>query len=96
MGSCFGTCGGEIVFHVNKLLTSYWFELDSHFKQIGVTAYSIEDAKRLIQEKAFPKQQFPRIIKITENIQFKNLDQNHIIPNIGPISERCVWYPNFY
>jgi len=76
---------------MNKLLTPYWIELDSYFKNIGVTAYSLDDAKRLIQEKAFPKEQLPRIIKITENIQFKDLDQNHIVPNMGPITERGVW-----
>jgi hypothetical protein len=81
---------------MNKLLTAYWFELDSHFSQIGVTAYSLEDAKKLIQEKAFPKDEFPPIKNITENILFQDLDKNHVAPNIGPISERGVWYPNFY
>ena len=79
---------------MNKLLTSYWIELDCYLKNIGVTAYSLDDAKTLIQEKAFPKQEFPRIIKVTENIQFKDLDQNHVVPNIGPMVIRGVWYPN--
>lgn len=96
MGSDYGVSWREIIFYVNKLLTAYWFELESHFKQIGVTAHSIEDAKKLIKEKAFPNEELPPIIRITENIQFKDLDQNHIVPNIEPISERCVWYPNLY
>jgi len=96
MGSSVGASRREIIFYMNKLLTAYWFELDSYFKQIGVTAYSIEDAKKLINDSAFTKQELPRIIKITENIQFKDLDQNHVVPNIGPIAERGVWYPNFF
>ena len=81
-------------FCLNKLLTIFWIELDSYLKQVGVTAYSLEDAKRLLKEKAFPREELPRIIKITENIQFKDLDQNHVVPNMGPITERGVWYPN--
>jgi hypothetical protein len=96
MGSGDGACRRKVNFLMNKLLTAYWIELDSYFKNIGVTGYSLDDAKRLIQEKAFPKEELPRIIKITENIQFKDLDQNHIVPNMGPITERGVWYPNFY
>lgn len=80
---------------MNELLTAYWIELES-YHSIGVTAYSLEDAKRLIKEKAFPKQELPQIIKITENIQFKDLDQNHIVPNMGPMTERGVWHPNLY
>ena len=96
MESRVGASGREVNFFMNKLLTTYWIELDSYFRNIGVTAYSLDDDKRLIQEKAFPKEELPRIKKVTENIQFKDLDQNHIVPNMGPITERGVWYPNFY
>ena len=36
----------------------------------------------------------PAIKNVIENIQFKDLDQNHVVPNMGPITERGIWYPN--
>lgn len=63
-------------------------------RQYGITAYSIEDAKRLLKQKAFPKEELPRIIRIIESIEFKDLDENHIVPNMGPMIVRGVWYPN--
>jgi hypothetical protein len=80
---------------VNKLLNTYWIEfgapLNMHF---GVTAYSFDDAMILLKQRAFVKQSIPAVKNVTENIQFKDLDQNHVVPNIGVITERGVWYPN--
>ena len=68
--------------------------------QFGVTAYSIDDAKLLLKEQYFKgifrQIEIPQIKKVTENIRFQDLDQNHVVPNMGPISERGVWYPNLF
>ena len=89
---------------MNKLLTTYWIEFEGWrwglSLQVGVTAYSLDDAKFLLKEKYFEaifgEVETPQIKKVTENIQFKDLDQNHIVPNMGPITERGVWYPNLF
>jgi hypothetical protein len=31
--------------------------------------------------------------KIIEGVRVADLDQKHIVPNIGPIIVRGVWYP---
>lgn len=90
-----GACQRKMILSVNRLLTAYWIELDYYYP-IGVTAYSLDDAKRLIKDRVFPKEEIPPIVKITENIQFRDIDQNHVVPNMGPITERGVWYPNLY
>jgi len=89
---------------MNNLLTAYWFEFDNWGlglgSQVGVTAYSLNDAKNLVRkqyfEGLFKEREIPQIKKVTENIQFKDLDQNHVVPNMGPISERGVWFPNLF
>ena len=86
---------------MNKLLTTYWFEFEGWGigSYAGVTAYSLDDAKYLLKKhffKDFLKQELPQIKNIIENVQVKDLDQIHIVPNLGPISERGVWCPNLY
>lgn len=84
---------------MNKLLTPYWIELDRYTELasfVGVTAYSMDDVIFLLKEQLFRKEEMPRIKNVIENIQPKDLDQNHVVPNMGPITERGVWYPNFF
>ena len=89
---------------MNRLLTAYWIEFEGwgmgSQSQFGVTAYSLDDAKFLLRkpffEGIFGDKEIPQIKKLTENIQFKDLDQYHIVPNMGPITERGVWYPNLF
>ena len=74
------------------LLHRYWFPT-SLGRGIGVTAYSVEDAKLLL-ESALPH----RIADIdlhtvTEDVDIRILDQNHVIPNMGLHNVRGVWYP---
>src|SRR6187551_1874204 len=102
MGSNYGACRREVNFLMNRLLTAYWIEFETvgMGSQFGVTAFSLDVAKFLIKEQFFKgllsETVIPQIRKVTENIQFKDLDQNHVVPNMGPISERGVWYPNLY
>ena len=86
---------------MNKLLTAYWFEFEGWGigSYAGVTAYSLDDAKYLLKKQFFEgllKIETPQIKKVIENVQFKDLDQNHIVPNMGPITERGVWYPDLF
>ena len=61
----------------------------------GVTAFSLHDAVRIINELGYAREvpEDPGELTITENVRVSDLDQNHIVPNIGPIAVRGMWYP---
>jgi hypothetical protein len=75
-----------------SLLHRYWFSTTSG-PGIGVTAYSVEDARRLLETA------LPHLIAdidpntVIEDVDIRSLDQNHVIPNIGPPNVRGTWYP---
>ena len=82
---------------MKKLLTAFWIEFgDGLANKYGVTAYSLDDAINLLKEKPFHKQVMPPVLSYKRNIKFSELDQNHVVPNMGPISERGVWFPISY
>jgi hypothetical protein len=75
-----------------SLLHRYWFPTTSRLG-IGVSAYSVEDAKHLLETTA------PDLIAdiepttVIEDVDIHTLDQNHVIPNMGPPTIRGIWYP---
>ena len=59
---------------------------------MGVTARSLEDALWLLEERGyFFHKSGP--VDVRENITVTELDQNHVVPNMGPIVFRGIWYP---
>lgn len=81
-------------FELNSpLLRRYWFKTKGHF-DFGVTAYSLEDAKQLVNEAARYFGENYELLEIIENVDVRTLDQGHIIPNMGAPNFRGVWYPN--
>ena len=77
---------------MNKLLIRYWFSTKQGLG-IGVTAYSIEDAISLIKDQDLAMSYNPILESYIENIDINELDQNHVIPNMGISSNRGIWYP---
>lgn len=80
----------------------YWFEfkIDSVFEYpfgiglgCGVTAYNYDDAIRLMDEKIFHSSKWPLIEKVVENVDIRNLDNDHVIPNMKSPAPYGVWYP---
>jgi hypothetical protein len=77
-------------------LISFWIQspdagpLDAY----GVTAYSLSDALRILREFGVELPDDISSFKVVEGIRVSDLDQNHIVPNIGPIVVRGVWYPH--
>ncbi len=59
----------------------------------GVTAYSVEDALSLIRDQVFPRSQMPEVVSIREIREVSELDQNHVVPNMGNTLARGVWFP---
>ena len=81
--------------HMNSILTVYWIEspdVASPFG-FGVTAFSVEDAFRLLRKAGINVPQDVSKYRVKENIKFADIDPHHIGPNMGPIVVRGVWYP---
>lgn len=78
----------------NPLLKTYWIESPAiRSLGLGVTAFSRDDAFQLLSASGYTLSADDLSLRVTEGIQVADLDQNHIIPNMGPIVFRGVWYP---
>jgi hypothetical protein len=77
----------------NPLLRRYWFKT-KELHGVGVTAYSLEDAKSLVKEVVtYVDWDFDEL-EIIENVDIRSLDEGHVLPNMGAPNFRGVWYPN--
>ncbi|WP_308515722.1 hypothetical protein [Sphingomonas flavescens] len=71
------------------MLIPYWIECDGS-PGVGITAQSEADALLLL-EKAFGNQRGPT--RVTRIHDATDLDQNHVVPNMGNWLKRGIWYP---
>jgi hypothetical protein len=62
----------------------------------GITAFNYIDALNILSETIFKDKKMPGIKKCIENIDIRNLDQNHVIPNMWAPNIRGIWYPLGY
>jgi hypothetical protein len=76
---------------MDDLLTRYWFSTETGFG-VGVTAFSLDDAKDLIANEPLVSER--KVLDVLENIDIRDLDQGHVIPNMGPPNIRGIWFPN--
>ena len=74
-----------------KLLRRFWFTTERG-GGVGVTAYSIDDAKKLINDSEVCSKS--DLVSVTEDVDVSTLDQGHVIPNMGPPNFRGIWFPN--
>ena len=85
-------------------LHRYWLEFDCSTVVgpawlrlgCGVTAYGLEDARAIVQATVFEGREMPAITKAIEDVDIKSLDQRHVIPNMGVVTWRGVWFPLGY
>ena len=81
------------------MLRRFWFnfEMSSSPSAInlgcGVTAFDRADAENLLRTSVFKGKPFPKIARCTENVDVSTLDANHVLPNIGQVAARGVWFP---
>lgn len=75
----------------NRLLRRFWFQQAGE-SGYGVTAYSRDAAAALLMQAGYEIDLMS--VQMIEDIDVSSLDQNHILPNIGPSNFRGVWYPN--
>lgn len=77
----------------------YWFEFQGDDLPIGllfgcgVTAHTGEDAISIIKDTYFPGGPLPRIKRVVADVDVSTLDQNHVVPNMGSVVWRGIWWP---
>lgn len=59
----------------------------------GITTFSKEDALRILQEIFFVNKGMPKLIKEIENVDIRDLEQDHVAPNMGNPASRGIWFP---
>jgi hypothetical protein len=89
-------------------LRRFWIKLDVVFGDwhpagmllgCGVTAYSVEDAINLIQSDVYKEKPAHSIRLMIEDVQFSQIDRNHVLinmPAISVIEKRGIWFPKSY
>jgi len=73
------------------MLIPFWFNASSGLGY-GVTATSQEDAVQLLKLLGYPRPG-EELTKVVAGVAPADLDQNHVIPNAGPLAVRGVWFP---
>ena len=92
---------------MNIKLKRFWFEFEFENKSVyhmppgigigcGVTAFDSEDAITLMDEKVFITMKRPPLKKVIEDVDIRELDQHHVIPNMGTPVDRGIWFPLGY
>lgn len=59
----------------------------------GVMAYDYDDAIEILCHRVFPRVGTLIVESAKEDIDVQVLDRNHVIPNIGLVTNRGVWFP---
>ncbi|KRD77375.1 hypothetical protein ASE43_09510 [Lysobacter sp. Root983] len=75
-------------------LHRYWFPTRIGFGiGFGATAWTEQDARRFLRS-AVPYIGMTTLGPPIVDIDIRDLDPRHVLPNIGVCSVRGVWYPN--
>jgi hypothetical protein len=74
------------------MLTRYWFRVDRGYG-FGVTAESVADAELLLAFAGFVRGRDFEVVDIFENVDVRTLDQDHVVPNMGPPNIPGIWFP---
>ena len=62
----------------------------------GVTAHDYDDAIALLQERIFSKETIPKITRCIQDVDVSTLDASHVLPNLGLVVDRGIWFPQGY
>lgn len=73
-------------------LRIFWFPVPGYLG-IGVTAATLEEATGMARTAAMELGWKVDDAQVVEDVDVRQLDQNHVTPNMGPVSFRGVWYP---
>lgn len=70
----------------------FWFPLSRGFG-IGVTAVSIEEARKLADGVRAHYYADAEITGVIADVDVSSLDANHVVPNVGFVVAHGVWFP---
>lgn len=81
----------------------FWFQFNADTRDLplglgyglGVTAASYDDALRGITTSVFEGAAPPEHLVVTD-VDVRNLDQRHVVPNMDDPTLPGVWYPRGY
>jgi hypothetical protein len=59
----------------------------------GVTGLDLEDCLELIRQQILKGETLPPVKNVVEDVDVSNLDVNHVLPNIGLVIKRGIWFP---
>jgi hypothetical protein len=76
----------------SKHLRGYWFKSRRNLG-VGITAYTLEDANALLRDATDRHSLDVEIFEVIEDVDIKDLDQGHVIPNMNPPNLRGIWFP---
>ena len=79
----------------DSLLRRFWFPIPGHLG-IGVTARSRVEAESLAASAAAQCGWRFRASGVVEDVDARDLDQGHVVPNMGVVSNYGVWYPKMW
>jgi hypothetical protein len=77
----------------------FWIEFQAGpmgLRAFGVSAIDLADAFGLLKAKVFAGKDLPAVKVIVEDIDVSTLDPGHVIPNMGNVLVRGVWFPLGY
>lgn len=87
------------------MIKRFWFKFSELQKQslplgihhgCGLSAYNYDDAIVLLKEKVFESSELPPIENMIEDVDVSTLDSGHVLPNMGDVTVRGVWFPLGY
>ena len=78
---------------MSKLLTRYWFNSKVGLG-VGVTAHSLDESIALVKAEPLAMICEPNFDTARENVDIRELDQDHVIPNMGVCTNFGIWFPN--
>jgi hypothetical protein len=81
------------------VLTRYWFEFVRGGRPTalslgcGITAYSLDDARRILRQAVFPLYGERAVARAIEGVDVASLDAERVRPHLGNSEAPGVWFP---
>ncbi len=79
----------------DSMLIPFWIAPPSQHGPLGfgVTAHSLADALHIIESAGYPLPEDRSRLRVTEKVRVSDLDEAHVVRNMGPMVVRGIWYP---